>query len=75
MFILKDKIIDEDIRDKVGVISIKKQICDSISMGREDAQMLQCRGMRGQRLLRDGFKRGRNRTKKYWEEKVRQGVT
>lgn len=66
----RDKIRNEDIRDKVGVALIEDKMWESrlrwlrhVQKKCVDTLVRRC-----ERLAMDGFNRGRGRSKKYWRE-------
>ncbi|XP_060191168.1 uncharacterized protein LOC132620753 [Lycium barbarum] len=72
----RDRIRNEDIRDKVGVASVEDKMREArlrwfwhVKRRGIDAPVQRC-----ERLALDGFRRGRGRPKKYWGEVIRQDL-
>ncbi|KAK4359648.1 hypothetical protein RND71_021877 [Anisodus tanguticus] len=66
----RDKIRNDDIRGKVGVTSVEDKMREArlrwfeqVKRRGTDAPVRKC-----ERVVMDGFKRGRGRPKKYWGE-------
>ncbi|KAK4353468.1 hypothetical protein RND71_028986 [Anisodus tanguticus] len=72
----RDKIRNDDIRDKVGVASVEDKMREArlrwfghVQRRDMDAPVRRC-----ERLAMDGFRRGRGRPKKYWGEVIRRDM-
>ncbi|PHT35990.1 hypothetical protein CQW23_23690 [Capsicum baccatum] len=72
-FIKADRVRNESIREKVGVVSVEDKMWEvrlrwfgHVMRRGTDAPVRRC-----ERLVLDGFKRGKGRPKKYWREVIK----
>ncbi|XP_055821984.1 uncharacterized protein LOC129890457 [Solanum dulcamara] len=72
----RERIRNKDIQDKVGVASVEEKMREvrlrwfgHVKMRDNDASVRRC-----ERLAIDGFRRGKERPKKYWGELIRQDM-
>ncbi|XP_060195137.1 uncharacterized protein LOC132624359 [Lycium barbarum] len=63
----RDMIRNKEIGDKVGVVSMEDRM--------KEAQLEMVQECEEEKLILDGFRRGRSRPKKYWGELIRQDMT